>query len=189
MSEGGMTNGNGVVEKSILVTIGVIGTVGVLGAVLSGKESAQILGFCGVICVSLFSLYSARQGAKMTAAHVEEVAKKQIEATQKVAVVAEKVEQVAQAAEGRDAKLDAITKVTNSVHTLVNNAMGVQLHLNAVMARRLSGMTGDVGDLDAAHAAEKLYAEHMVKQSIVDDHGKSSKSSGLPLRNLPGETP
>lgn len=87
-------------------------------------------------------------------------------------LAAKKVEavKVALEASGKatDKKLDAIAEVGDATHTLVNNNMGIQLKLNAVTLRRLAGITKKTGDREAAIAAEKLYAEHMAKQAVVD---------------------
>lgn len=92
-------------------------------------------------------------------------------------LAAQKVEAVRQALETTTAQttnsLTAIADVGNKTHTLVNNAMAVQLKLNAVIARRLAGMTANAADLAAASAAEALYAEHMAKQEAVDAKQKS----------------
>jgi hypothetical protein len=87
-------------------------------------------------------------------------------------LAARKVEAVkvtlATATSATKAQLDGIADVGHKTHTLVNNAMGVQLKLNAVISRRLAGMTGESADIEAAKAAESLYAEHMAKQAKVD---------------------
>lgn len=93
-------------------------------------------------------------------------------AAQRDALAAQKVESVKQTLAASNLatnqRLDGIADVGHKTHTLVNNAMGVQLKLNAVIARRLSNMTHEAGDVEAAIAAEALYAEHMAKQAKVD---------------------
>jgi hypothetical protein len=88
------------------------------------------------------------------------------------ALAAQKVEAVKQTLASNNVitnqRLDGIADVGHKTHTLVNNAMGVQLKLNAVMARRLATMTRETADVAAAKAADDLYAEHMAKQAKVD---------------------
>jgi hypothetical protein len=67
-----------------------------------------------------------------------------------------------------DTKLDGIVKTGNAVHALVNSAMSAQLQVNAAIARRLAGITGEKGDGEAADAAEKAYATHEAKQRSID---------------------
>ena len=43
-----------------------------------------------------------------------------------------------------------------------------ELAVFQVIARRLSNITREAGDIEAATAAEALYAEHMAKQAKVD---------------------
>lgn len=63
-------------------------------------------------------------------------------------------------------------KVVDKVHVLTNSGLGLQLRINAVMARRLATMTGDPIDQENAVNAERLLAEHDVKQSQVDQEAK-----------------
>lgn len=65
-------------------------------------------------------------------------------------------------------KLGKIAKTAESVHTLVNSAMGSQLKLNAVATRRLAMLTNAPVDVDAAAIAEKALKEHESKQEAVD---------------------
>lgn len=65
-------------------------------------------------------------------------------------------------------KLGKIAKTAESVHTLVNSAMGSQLKLNAVATRRLAMLTNAPVDVDAAAIAEKALKEHESKQETVD---------------------
>jgi hypothetical protein len=65
-------------------------------------------------------------------------------------------------------KLDGLAKVAKDTHTLVNNNMGVQLRLNAELSRWKADQTKHPEDAAAADAAERLYAEHVAKQAVVD---------------------
>lgn len=65
-------------------------------------------------------------------------------------------------------RLGKIAKTAESVHTLVNSAMGSQLKLNAVATRRLAMLTNAPVDVDAAELAAKALKEHESKQATVD---------------------
>jgi len=71
-------------------------------------------------------------------------------------------------------KLDARkqAKVTGSIHTLVNSAMGSQLRLNMLQAQRLADLTKGTAEgityAELASEAERLYKEHQKKQAVVD---------------------
>ncbi len=67
-----------------------------------------------------------------------------------------------------DRKLDALGVVARATHTLVNNAMGVQLGLTVDALRDL--MTVDPSPLNRARfvAAEKALGEHLHRQAAVD---------------------
>jgi hypothetical protein len=62
---------------------------------------------------------------------------------------------------------DLIT-IASSTHMLVNSASLVQLRLNALMARRIAGLTNDSGDIQAAVLAENLYERHKARLVSVD---------------------
>lgn len=62
-----------------------------------------------------------------------------------------------------------IAKTGESIHTLVNSAMGTQLRISAIALRRLSDMTKHAADEAAAELAEKLSNEHEQKQRKVDE--------------------
>ncbi len=70
-----------------------------------------------------------------------------------------------------DAKLAEIAKTGESIHTLVNSAMGAQLRLHAETARAKANITRDAGDEAVADLAEKMLGEHMQKQAAVDQGG------------------
>src|SRR4026208_2132269 len=56
-----------------------------------------------------------------------------------------------------DMKLDDMAEVSQKTHALVNNAMSVQLKLNAVLARRVADSTKDPTDIKVAEMAEAVY--------------------------------
>src|SRR5678815_441380 len=64
-----------------------------------------------------------------------------------------------------DMKLDDMAEVSQKTHALVNNAMSVQLKLNAVLARRVADSTKDPTDIKVAEMAEAVYTEHVAKQA------------------------
>src|SRR5678815_5751630 len=80
-----------------------------------------------------------------------------------------KTDTVAKALKDSDAavgiRLDDMAEVNQKTHALVNNAMSVQLKLNAVLARRVADSTKDQTDIKVAEMAEAVYTEHMAKQS------------------------
>lgn len=65
--------------------------------------------------------------------------------------------------QNRQAKVLAIT------HSLVNSALGEQKKLVAVSARGKADATHDMGDIQTAMAAEKVYADHIEAQKSLDD--------------------
>ncbi len=94
------------------------------------------------------------------------------EAKVAAAVVAAKVELVKDALninnKVTDKKLESITKTGEAVHVLVNSSMSAQLKISAIALRRIADMTNHPDDIAAAELAEKLLAEHLAKQEIVD---------------------
>lgn len=90
----------------------------------------------------------------------------------KVAEVATKAEDVKKAlvvSDGKTSdKLAELGTVAAATHTLVNNSMQIQLGYNAIMARRIAHMTKMPDDVAAADLADKLLAEHVSKQAVVD---------------------
>jgi hypothetical protein len=65
--------------------------------------------------------------------------------------------------------LNQVKETGDKVHTLVNNAMGIQLKLTATLAKRVSLMpNATVEDKEIAEAAQQIYEEHMAKQARVD---------------------
>lgn len=64
---------------------------------------------------------------------------------------------------------EATQKVSKTTHALVNSNMGIQLELNATLARRLAKSTHSQSDAKIADAAEAKYKEHMSTQTIIDN--------------------
>ncbi len=62
------------------------------------------------------------------------------------------------------AKLNVIEKTGDVTHKLVNNAMAVQLKLNASVTKRLAIMTRDPEDEAVADQSEKMLREHLAQQ-------------------------
>lgn len=56
----------------------------------------------------------------------------------------------------------------SAIHKLVNSAMGVQLGINADLARWKADRTGNPEHVKAADKADKLYFEHEESQARVD---------------------
>jgi hypothetical protein len=83
-------------------------------------------------------------------------------------------------------KVSDVNRTVDQVHTLSNSAMAAQLKMNvqlarsnAVMAHRLSEITGQAGDEAAAiavdvqvHEHERILQEHLVQQARVDAGGR-----------------
>jgi rRNA maturation endonuclease Nob1 len=111
----------------------------------------------------------ARQAAREAVQSAREAARDAKDAAESAAA---KVTAVAVAAEAQGERttqqLSAIAKVGNDTHTLVNSNMGVQLKLNAALAKRISDMSGLTDDRKAAELAQMLYDEHVKKQAAVD---------------------
>ena len=63
---------------------------------------------------------------------------------------------------------DRQNAVTDKIHILVNSRMGSQLKLTMILAKRLASITNLPEDKSLAQESERLYEEHEIKQSIVD---------------------
>ena len=72
-----------------------------------------------------------------------------------------------------DGKLSEIKQTGIDTHTLVNSNMGSQLKLTAVALRRVAELTENEDDFNAAVEAEKLLADHVRKQAVVDSGAKT----------------
>jgi hypothetical protein len=113
-------------------------------AAIDASGWVLIIGAASITLTQIATMHFAYQRDKLAAQKVEAV-KVALEASNRVS-----------------------SKKLDDIHTLVNNNMAIQLKLNAVTLRRMAGLTQEVGDIEAAAAAEKLYAEHMAKQALVD---------------------
>jgi len=67
-----------------------------------------------------------------------------------------------------DNKMDTLQATSDATHTLVNNAMAVQLRITAIALRRLAELTNSPTDIQAATEADKFLEIHMAKQAQVD---------------------
>lgn len=67
-----------------------------------------------------------------------------------------------------EAKVEEVSKIAVSTHAVVNGKMALQLQRNATVTRRLATLTKEPADIIAAELAEKLYHEHMAKQTLAD---------------------
>lgn len=65
-------------------------------------------------------------------------------------------------------KLEEVAQVTKATHTLVNSNMGIQLKMNAELARWKADHTSNPKYEQEALLAEKALEEHLEKQKIVD---------------------
>jgi hypothetical protein len=93
---------------------------------------------------------------------VDKAAKKADEHADRTADRVEKMQDsVTRKDEKVEAKLQSLEKVGKETHSLVNGALGVQLKITSILARRLAEMPGATAeDQEAARVAEEKYAEH-----------------------------
>lgn len=127
--------------------IAVVGATALGAAVITGDQITQIITALGVIVFGVMSKLDARTIAKKT----DDVAKK-TDAAAKVS----------------DAKMD-------SIHVLVNSAMGAQLKVNAALARRVADLTDqNPADVAIAEMAEKAAVAHDDKQKGIDATKKAA---------------
>jgi 4-amino-4-deoxy-L-arabinose transferase-like glycosyltransferase len=116
---------------------------------------------------------NANASAQVADVKVSAVAQKVDIATQAAGLAAERAGIAANIAQesglDRDVKLEEIAKVGKTVHSLVNSAMGVQLKVNAELARWKADQTKLPEDREAADKAENLYREHEAKQIKADE--------------------
>jgi len=149
-------------NKPILIALGFVVATGVIGSVFSPQNIVSILGFCGVVTVSLLGLVKSNE----TSVKVEEV----------------KVD-LAKNNEAQAEKLIKIEETGEKVHTLVNSNMGVQLTLTSVALERVASLTNDPQDIKAAEQAKQLLYAHEKKQATVDkkEDRTASEQGKLPL--------
>jgi hypothetical protein len=92
-----------------------------------------------------------------------------VTSAENAAVKVETVKNVLAAVDTRTSqKLEDLADVTNATHTLVNSNMGVQLQLNATLARRVAELTKSPLDAEVADKADRMLSDHQSRQSIVD---------------------
>ncbi len=151
---------------AVIAVVCIVATLGVVGAVIQPLQTTAILGFSGMICVSLFTLL---QGM-LAATKVAEVA-----ATAKVAE--RKVDALAVAT-------DHVSQTVQAVHVLSNSQAGTQLKAYAMLARRMADTSGDKADVAIADEAERAYEIHQSKQAVVD-----ANPPPAPLPPMPAELP
>ena len=65
-------------------------------------------------------------------------------------------------------KVDALSKVADSTHNLVNSNMGEQLRLGADLSEFKANSTNNPEDIQAAKLARHRYVEHLKNQVFVD---------------------
>ena len=180
---------SGLGQNFILLAIMVVATAGIAGAAMNDHKSAQILGFCSLICVTLLAGLSQAgraesrtenkqtadkvavvgEKAEIAASKVEAVAEKAEIAASKVEAVAEKAEMVRtdliESDKRRDGSMQELKEVAASTHSLVNDRFDAQLKLYAVIARRLANISRDPADVKAAEASEKVVADSLAKEA------------------------
>jgi hypothetical protein len=138
----------------ILVAILVTVVAGIVGVIAKPESTVPVLGFCGLICTSLFALLKA----DTTATKVEEV-KMKLETTDS----------------DTKEKLDVIKVVADKTHDLVNGAMSAQLKISAVALRRVADLSKHESDTTAADLAERALSEHELKQQMVAAYNQAAK--------------
>ena len=139
---------------------------------------SALIGLLGTIFAGVMTYLMARLNSnqRQAAVKVDEVKTRLAAATRvttaKLDAVAVNTEAVAATLATTSVQtatvLEGIAATGHVVHGLVNNAMAVQLELNATVTRRLASLTGLAADAAAANRAEALYLEHQVKQAAID---------------------
>ncbi len=122
---------NGTTQKSILVAIGAVVMTGVFGSALSSEHTAQILGFCAMICVSLLGLLQQIRTAAAQAAEAERIAKGLEVAAKKVAEVAVKQDKAVKEVQEVKKTLEAVTEAHQEqakVHTEMLTSVAEEVH-------------------------------------------------------------
>jgi|HubBroStandDraft_2_1064218.scaffolds.fasta_scaffold109510_3 hypothetical protein len=76
--------------------------------------------------------------------------------------------------------VDKNTTITQNVHALVNNAMGIQLKTTADALHALANITHDAKDVRAAADAMSLYDQHMAGQRAIDREVSEKIDPGPP---------
>lgn len=161
-------------STAILVTIGVVVVVGVIGAVfVQDAFIVNVLGFCGLVTVSLLSLLQQAGTSKK----LEVVA-------EKAEVAATKVEEVkttlVKTDEKTDRKLEAIAETVESTHQDVNSGMTLQLRLNKMTTQSLADVRGTPEDIAVAKLAAQQLEEHEKRNALVLEKNKAAKTEAKP---------
>jgi len=138
-------------HNRILLVVTATVVAGIAGVIWAPQSVVPFLGFCGLICTSLFQLL------------------KQAETAEKVEEAAGKVEVVRQTLETTNR---ADTEKLDKIHTLVNSGSGVQKKIIAIALRRIARNSGDPEDIAAAELAETDLEQHNRQQAIVDGREK-----------------
>jgi len=81
-----------------------------------------------------------------------------------------------------DGKLDAMAKVVDDTHTLVNSNMEKALLVASVALRRVANLTKEPADEAAAEVAEVALVEHRKKQKMVDTGVTIATDSSIEAR-------
>jgi hypothetical protein len=156
---------------SILACIGLVVVSGVVGAVIAKDNTTQIMGFCSMICVSLFTLLQTKQASN-----------KAERASFQAGIAANLVQENSVNTEQKLQHLTdvavGVKKTGESIYKLVNSASGHQLGLYASLARRMANITGDQEDVAVAEKAELMYHDHEAKQREVEKVGGAPDQHG-----------
>ncbi len=135
-----------------------------------------VFGLLGTIFTGIMVYYMAKLKAsnERAAVQAENVAVQAAKVAVEVQHVATKLESTATAA---DAKQNAVAKVVDGIHTLVNNAMGIQLKRVAMLSRRWADAakadpSKSISEISSAESEadedERLLKEHQGQQGLVD---------------------
>lgn len=92
---------------------------------------------------------------------------------------ATQVEKVAVKLSASDGKIDAMARVVDDTHTLVNSNMEKALLVSSIALRRVANLTKDPADEAAAEVAESALIEHRKKQKMVDTGMKIATDSSV----------
>ncbi len=132
--------------------------------------SGIVASLAGIAIQGIIALLIAKLSVQQAkaAVHVAEVAEKQ----EAAAVAANEVKAaLAESTTGANSQLDALVKVGEATHMLVNSAMEEQKRLYAVKCRAAADDNPSSVNLAEADAAEAVYEEHKAKQAKMDQEG------------------
>lgn len=79
-------------------------------------------------------------------------------------------------------KAKKTAKVVDTIHTLTNSKMGMELFTGMVSAKALAKLDPSEENITLFKIAEKKYREHQNRQAMADDaatHEKDAQSSGF----------